>query len=199
MKKYSMAVVLIAGLAFSYGIRPGFDIGIGWQHLSWKWDTEYYDGDYDLSALGFHAGTTVPYSRYVGLYAEIFGVRFWSVGYDGYEQDMTEFNVGGRSDLYGQFGIGGQLGLIEMIPGRSVSPYFRQHFILYNYSYSENGYSYSFTNLGLGIGVGAEFLSDSHVSPFLEGNFTHSSLELGEDINMTGFSFRGGVRLSWKK
>jgi|GEM_PF-3240287 len=191
MKKYFMSVVLIAGLAFSYGIRPGFDIGIGWQHLSW--DIEFFGEDYDLNALGFHAGTTVPYSRYVGLYAEIFGVRFWSL--EGSDEDLTEINIGSRSDLYGNFGIGGQLGLVEMIPGRSVSPYFRQHCVFYNYS--ENGYSS--TNLGLGLGVGAEFLSDSHVSPFLEGNFTYSSLEIFETIDMTGFSFRGGVRLSWKK
>ncbi len=191
MKKYFIAVVLFAGLAFSYGIRPGFDIGIGWQHISW--DIEFFGEDYDLDALGFHAGTTVPYSRYVGLYAEIFGVRFWSI--EGSDEDLTEINIGGRSELNEWLGVGGQLGLVEMIPGRSVSPYFRQHFVLYDYS----GDGGSSTTIGFGIGVGVEFLSDSHVSPFLEGNFTYGSLEIRETVDMIGFSFRGGVRLSWKK
>ena len=137
VKKYFIAVVLFAGLAFSYGIRPGFDIGIGWQHISW--DIEFFGEDYDLDALGFHAGTTVPYSRYVGLYAEIFGVRFWSI--EGSDEDLTEINIGGRSELNEWLGVGGQLGLVEMIPGRSVSPYFRQHFVLYDYS-GDGGSSY---------------------------------------------------------
>ncbi len=191
MNKYCMAVLLIACLAFSYGVRPGFDIGIGWQHLSW--DIEFFGEDYDLNALGFHAGTTVPYSRYVGLYAEIFGIRLWNV--EDYDQDLTEINIGGRSDLFSDFGIGGQVGLIEMIPSRSVSWYFRQHFVLN--SYSSNGSSS--TNLGLGFGVGVEFLSSSHTSPFLEGNFNYNSIEPYETVDMTGFSFRGGVRLSWEK
>lgn len=82
-----------------------------------------------------------------------------------------------------------------MIQARSVSPYFRQYFILQ--SYSQNGYTS--TNLGLGLGVGVEFMRNSHISPFVEGNFTYSTVELYNSVDFTGFAFRGGVRLSWKK
>ncbi len=191
MTKYYLASVLITSLAFSYGVRPGFDIGLGWQHISW--DMDYYEDGYDLNAIGFHVGTTVPYSRFIGLHAEVFGIRFWSI--EDYDDDLTEINVGGRSDLYAQFGIGGQIGLIEMIQARSVSPYFTQHFILY--SLSQGGSS--MTNIGFGIGAGVEFMSNSYVSPFVEGNFTYTALDFFETIDMTGFAFRGGVRLSWKK
>ncbi|KPK71399.1 hypothetical protein AMJ87_07355 [candidate division WOR_3 bacterium SM23_60] len=194
MKKFHLAAVLIVSLAFSYGVRPGFDIGLGWQHLSWDVSDYYYDEDLNLSAFGVHVGTTVPYSRVVGLHAEIFGIRIWHA--EEYDDDLTEINMGGRSDYSGQFGIGGQIGLVEMIPARSVSPYFRQYFGLFSYS---SGGSTS-TNIGLGIGAGAEFMSNAHVSPFVEANFDYTSLDAGyESISMTGFSLRGGVRLSWKK
>lgn len=193
MKKYYLASALIICLAFSSGVRPGFDIGLGWQHLSWDFGDYYYDESLDLNALGVHIGTTVPYSRVVGLHAEIFGIRFWST--EDYDDDLTEINIGGSSDYTGQFGIGGQIGLVEMIQARSVSPYFRQYFGLF--SYSQSGYSQ--TNIGFGIGAGAEFMSDSHLSPFIEANFDYTSLDAYEAISMTGFSLRGGVRLSWKK
>lgn len=192
MKKCAIVSVFIISLAFSSGIKPGFDIGFGWQHLSW--DREFYGGEsYNLSALGFQVGTTLPYSPYVGLYAEIFGLRFWNQ--EEYDENLTEINIGGRAELYGMFGIGGQIGLIEMIPRRSVSPYFRQHFLLLNYS--EDGYSS--THLGFGLGFGVEFVSSSQVSPFLEGSFTYGSLDLYETIGMIGFSVRGGVRLKLKR
>lgn len=194
MKKFYLVSVLIISLAFSYGVRPGFDIGFGWQHLSWDVSDYYYEEDLNFSAFGVHVGTTVPYSRVVGLHAEIFGIRFWHA--EEYDDDLTEINMGGRSDYSGQFGIGGQIGLIEMIPARSVSPYFRQYFGLFNYSQS----GYSQTNIGFGIGAGAEFMSNSHLSPFVEANFDYTSLDAGYgSISMIGFSLRGGVRLSWKK
>ena len=191
MKKFYIASVLTISLAFSYGVRPGFDIGLGWQHLSWDVGDYYYDASIDLSAFGIHVGTTVPYSRVVGLHAEIFGIRFWS----GEGSNLTEINIGGRSDLLPDFGIGGQIGLVEMLQARSVSPYFRQYFGLFRYSSG----GYSSTNIGFGIGAGAEFMSNSHVCPFVEANFDYASLDVYETASMIGISLRGGVRLSWKK
>ena len=191
MKKFYLVSVLIINLAFASGVRPSFDIGLGWEHLSWDLGDYYYDESVDLSAFGIHVGTTVPYSRVVGLHAEIFGIRFWS----GEGSDLTEINIGGRSDLFIDFGIGGHIGLVEMIQARSVSPYFRQYFGLF--SYSSGGYTS--TNIGFGVGAGVEFMSNSHVSPFVEANFDYTSLDMYETASMTGFSLRGGVRLSWKK
>jgi hypothetical protein len=192
MTRYFIASIFIISLAFPYGVRPGFDIGFGWQHLSWDIDDYYYD-NFDLNAFGIHVGTTVPYSRVIGLHAEVFGIRFWSV--EGSDDNLTEINIGGSSDYTGQFGIGGQIGLVEMIQARSVSPYFRQYFGLF--SYSQGGYS--LTNIGFGVGVGVEFRSNAHVSPYIEANFDYTGLDSYETISMIGLSLQGGVRLSWKK
>lgn len=193
MNKYCITSVVIISLAFSYGLRPGFDIGLGWEHLSWDLGDYYYEESLNLNSFGIHIGTTVPYSQVVGLHAEIFGIRFWSAEDDG--DNLTEINIGSRSDVGAEFGIGGQIGLVEMVKARSVSPYFRQYFGLF--SYSQSGYSQ--THIGFGVGAGAEFMSNSHVSPFVEVNFDYTSLDVYESANMIGFSLRGGVRLSWKK
>ncbi len=183
MKKYSIAIVLIAGLAFSYGVRPAFDVGAGWTHATLSQNG--YDESDDVFAL--RVGTIVPYSPYVGLNAEVFAFQF---------NEVTQLSIGGGTDFWPISGFGGKVGVIEMIPGRSISPYFKQHLTLDRLS--DEGAS--ITIFGIGVGAGVEFMSHSNMSPFLEGNFTYSTV--GDDfydISITSFGFHGGVRLSWKK
>ncbi|KYK38132.1 MAG: hypothetical protein AYK18_08130 [Theionarchaea archaeon DG-70] len=177
MQKYSMALVLIAGLAFSYGVRPAFDIGASWSHLSLS--SYGYDDSEDVFALNI--GTTVPYSPYVGLHAEVFAFRF---------NEITELSIGGGTDFMGIYGFGGKVGLIEMIPGRSNSPYFKQHLTLDRYSAEGS----SITIFGIGVSAGIEFMSHSQMSPFIEGNFAYSTVgDEYYDLDITSFGFQGVV------
>ncbi|UCC11098.1 MAG: hypothetical protein JSW02_06970 [candidate division WOR-3 bacterium] len=192
MYKYSITLLFIVGLGFSYGVRPAFDFGFRWTNMNVS--DEYADASEDYIALSI--GTSVPYSKAVGLYVEIAAITF----YDG---DMTNINLGGGglASAFPLSGIGSKFGLVEMIPSKSVSPFFKQYISLDRWSSS---YDYSITIYSLGLAAGAEFLSTSNVSPLLEAFVSYGSMSEGgtyydysTDILNYGFSF--SVRFSWEK
>jgi len=84
-------------------------------------------------------GTTMPYSRYLGLNAGLAGILLG--------QDQTSFAVAGK------------IGLIEMIPTEYVSPYFKENITLES---TVSG-GVSTTDLGLGVGFGLEFIDRKSV------------------------------------
>jgi len=168
MKKYMLVVVLMISTVYSYGIRPAFDVNAGWQYM-------HMEGHgYNFAVIGL--GTTAPYSRYIGLCA-----------------DVAAFLLGEQQT---SFAVAGNVGFIEMIPTQFVSPYFKQQVIL---SSTVSG-GHSITELGLGGGVGVEFMSNFYISPFIEGNFGWAySNVFGSSSNTIGLSVGGGVRFSWQK
>ena len=169
MKKYYTLLLPIVGLGFSYGVRPAFSFDAGWAYIK----PEGYNGNHFLE-LGI--GTTVPYSRYIGLSAGIFWIDI----------DLSESGT--------ILGTSSRIGLIEMIPTKNVSPYFTQHIILDHIS----GGGISATNFGIGVGIGIEFLSSSYVSPKIGGGFTYSISSMdGFSSSLISFGASFGVRFSW--
>ena len=195
MYKYSITLLLIVGLGFSYGVRPAFDFGFKWTNMNRS--DEYADESEDY--IAFTVGTSVPYSKVVGLYVEIAAISF-------YDYDVTNINIGGGGigSFFSIMGFGSKVGLMEMIPSQSVSPFFKQYIMIDRWSISYNGESSSITIYALGFATGVEFLSNSHVSPIFEGFLSYGGYsdsdpyyDYGEDILNYGFAF--ALRFSWEK
>ena len=195
MYKYCITLLLIVGLGFSYGVRPAFDFGFRYTNMDIS--DEYADASEDYISLTI--GTSVPYSKVVGLYVEIAAITF-------YDQNMTNINFGGGglSSTFPISGIGSKFGLMEMIPSTSVSPFFKQYITLDRWSSSSEYYDYTITIYGIGLATGVEFLSTSNVSPLFEAFVSYGSMSEGDsyydyntDILNYGFSF--SVRFSWEK
>ncbi len=190
MYKYSITLLLIVGLGFSYGVRPAFDFGFRYTNIKMS----YEDMDASTDYLALTIGTSVPYSKIVGLYVELAAITF----YDG---NLTNLNFcGGGSSPYFTFsGIGSKIGLVEMIPAQSVSPYFKQYIMLDRWS--SDFYSYTF--YALGFSTGAEFFTPTNISLLFEGFASYGSLNEDDfytDANMGifNFGFTFSVRLSLK-
>jgi len=191
MYKYSITILLIVGLGFSYGVRPAFDFGFRWTNMEMSQDDMSASEDY----MALTIGTSVPYSKVVGLYVEIAAITF----YDG---DMTNLNIGGGglASFFPFSGIGSKFGLVEMIPSKSVSPYFKQYIMFDRWSSD----FYSMTFYALGFAAGAEFLSSSNVSPIFEGFVSYGSINqddfyYDESIGIFNYGFTFSVRFSWVK
>ncbi len=195
MYKYSITLLLIVGLGFSYGVRPAFDFGFKWTNMNVS--DEYAEASADYVA--FTVGTSVPYSKVVGLYVEIAAISL-------YDNNLTNLNIGsgGLAAFFPFVGIGSKVGLMEMIPSHSVSPFFKQYIMIDRWSISYNGVSSSMTIYALGFATGVEFLSNSHVSPIFEGFLSYGGYsdsdpyyDSSEDILNYGFAF--AIRFSWQK
>lgn len=195
MYKYSITLLLIVGLGFSYGVRPAFDFGFRWTNMNVS--DEYMDESEDYIALTI--GTSVPYSKAVGLYVEIAAISL-------YDNDLTNLNIGGGglASFYPLIGIGSKIGLMEMIPSKSVSPFFKQYIVLDRWSMSYMGESSSVTIYALGLATGVEFLSSSNVSPLFEGfvsygSYNESSSYYDYSTDILNYGFAISIRFSWEK
>lgn len=190
MGKYLIAFFCITGLAFSLGVRPSFDLGFGWTSV--KMSDDYGDQTDDYTAI--RIATIVPYSRIVGLYVEIAAINFFEGGKEMY------IGGGGMSGLvFG--GLGTKLGVVEMIPSKTVTPYFKQ-FIMIDRLSDESDFTMTFTSFGFGAGL--EFLSTSYVSPVIEaglsiGSAGTSSSYGSSSTSIFSYGFGAGLRFSWKK
>lgn len=192
MLKYNTIALLIVSLAFSYGVRPAFDLGANWSNL--KLSSEGYSQTTDYIAI--RLATSVPYSKVVGLYAEVAAITWMEEG------TSTNFGGGGFSGFMSLGGISSKLGLIQVVPSKSVSPFFKEYFTIDRLSFSY--YDETFTFLSFGLNAGIEFMSSSHISPIIEGQLTigsQGSSGGGYDSSSSLFSygFGLGLRYSWVK
>jgi hypothetical protein len=154
-----------------FGLRPSVDVYGGW-----RWQEASFEGFSEDNHYGnFGFGLIVPLSPIVGVNSSVF--------------DLT---IGGGAT---HIRLAGLVGLIEMIPGKTVSPYFRQ-FITLDFI-TENNIDY--TNFGIGANIGTEFMSSSNISPFVEGTFLYATESLESlSADVIGLGVTGGIRIKFQ-
>ncbi len=189
MYRCGIITLLLVGLGFSYGVRPAFDFGFRYTNM----DISYEDFDGNEDYLGITIGTTVPYSKVVGLYVEIAAIAF-------HNGNMTNLNIGGGiTSFFPISGIGSKFGVVEMIPSERISPFFKQYIMLDRWSSD----FYSLTFYAFGFSGGAEFLSTPNISLLFEGFASYGSLNEDdfyseESIGIFNYGFAFSVRFSLK-
>ncbi len=153
MRTYIALIVVSTSLGFCYGVRPALEIDAG------GYVAFLFSGGDSESYNIVGVGVTVPFSRHIGL-------------------------AGNVSKLISDYGshLGVSVGLIEMIPGKTISPFFKQQISFLG------GEPFS-----LRVNFGAEFLSSSNVSPLMGVGLAF--LEMGN----ISFGIDVGVRFSWVK
>jgi hypothetical protein len=175
MLNSALALLLATAIGVGAGLRPAIDVG-----GSRVWMGVYGGGGGNLgggTSSFFRLGvrTIVPMCNRVGIYAHL--------------ADLSLMGVGGNT-----IEVCNRFGFIEMIPIRHVSPYFKQSFVF------RHGFYFEELAFALGLGAGIEFLSDSRLSPFLEGE-AFSFLRKYDDWGLVGLDLSCclGVRLKLGK
>ena len=184
MLKYVITSLFIVSATFSGGLKPSFDVAFGWSRTTMSYDDPYH-GEYSEDYLHIKVGTMVPYSRVIGRSAELLAVRF---------SEITQLSVGGGTDYLYLLGFRGKVGFVEMVPSRTVAPYFTQHIVLDRYTYEGS----DLTIFGIALGVGAEFMHQKKLTPFIEATLSFST-HSWVSRDFTNFGGSAGVRYSWMK
>lgn len=168
MKKYCIVVLLIVGFSFAQHMVTAADLYGGW-----TWRHTSVEGFTDDSHYGFAGiGIIVPFCSFAGVQASIFDIYFGS--------GTTQLQLAGR------------IGLIEKIPTRYASPYFRQFIGL---DYIGQG-GLDATSFAMGATIGIEFISYAYVSPIIEGTFMYAYESIdGFSGSQIGLGALAGIRV----
>jgi hypothetical protein len=160
MVKYSIITLLIVSSLFSHAIKRTVNVNI---HRSVAIGII---GVSDIEVTDFGLGIITPLSRYIGI-----NVGLCGLGLGGY-------------DVYRPI-IAGEVGFVEMLSTKYISPYSTQFLQLGFFSKEEK----SDANCFLAINIGIEFFSNFTVNPFIEGGYV---------IGIEHWAIRGGgIRFSF--